>query len=555
MKVIVGYISETREPFASLLPIGCGYIHAALRASGHDSLLVNFSGMNEERRVATLCEHRPRILFLSQLTHNRHHTAALAAMAKRLEPGCIVVLGGPHASFTWQDILAHNLNVDAVVIGEGEQACRDIVTAVMHAKPIHLIPGVAARRDDSPDGGTAAPLFGDLDDLPLPARYADVSAGFDLRTQLEFIITSRGCPASCSFCSSPSFWGKTIRYRSPASVVEEIRYLRDAYGLIYFSIRDDTFTCDRGRVIEICRKLLEERIFIVWNCQSRVNAVDAEVLGWMRRAGCEAIQYGVESGSAKVLKQLTKSLSLKQVREAARLTKDAGIRLSIYLITGVPGEDDGDLQETLRLIAGIQPDDGQVSPLVYYPGTRLFKEAVENRAADPSMFDSFNESFPVRQDGFAQKAMRQILRQLDAQGSSWHPGRFRLLRDRYGYCHVGNIIEGEYSAEAGDIRKAESLFSEIIRSEPDNPWGWLSLGELYAGQGDLRGAISRFRRLAELVPNHLPAHLALGELFGEHGQWGQAEEAFGRALELDPANEEAVKGVRKTAAKTRKAKR
>ena len=84
-----------------------------------------------------------------------------------------------------------------------------------------------------------------------------------------------------------------------SSIVEEIRYIRDRYGLIYFSIRDDTFTSDRSRVLEFCRLLLREKLYILWNCQSRVNAVDEEMLCWMKRAGCECVQYGVESGSSK----------------------------------------------------------------------------------------------------------------------------------------------------------------------------------------------------------------------------------------------------------------
>ena len=185
-----------------------------------------------------------------------------------------------------------------------------------------------------------------MDSLPLPAASFENAIGVDVRRQLEFIITSRGCPASCSFCSSPRFWGKTLRFRSPRAIIDEIRYIRDKYGLIYFSIRDDTFTSDRKRVVEFCRLLLQEKIYILWNCQSRVNAVDEEILCWMKRAGCECVQFGVESGSKRVLMSLGKGITPEQVKRAALATRRVGIHFSIYLITGVPGETEEDLKET-----------------------------------------------------------------------------------------------------------------------------------------------------------------------------------------------------------------
>ena len=539
MKVIVGYVSETDEAFASFLPSGCCYIHAVLASSGHQSLLVNFSGMPVARRDALIRENRPRVLFLSLLTHNRHCTLRLAKAVKLIDPKCLVIVGGPHATFLWHDILDRNEAVDGVVLGEGERVCREIAAAVADGRGVGGLVGVVTRTNYKIRPPQAAPVCPNLDELPIPGKYAAASVGVDLRRQLEFIITSRGCGGSCSFCSSPSFWGRKIRYRSPASVVEEIRFLRDTYGMIYFSIRDDTFTCDRSRVVEICRRLLDERIFVIWNCQSRVNAVDAEVLQWMRRAGCEAIQFGVESGSSKVLASLAKGVSLDRVRAAARMTKESGIRLSVYLITGVPGEGESDLQETLSVISDIQADDGQVSPLVYYPGTKFFRDAVAKGEVEPQIFDGMEESFPVRRDSFVRKSMSRMLRRLHEVGTRHclNEKTIRSLRNRFGYCHIGNIGAGEFYRSIGDDGNAEAAFREIVKREPDNPWGWLSLAELHADQGKFVQAIADFRRLVDLVPNHAPAFAALGDLFLQIGQRDAANEAIARADELDPWGE------------------
>ena len=166
--------------------------------------------------------------------------------------------------------------------------------------------------------------------------------------------------------------------------MDEIKYIRDRYGLIYFSIRDDTFTADRERAIDFCRLLLAERVFVVWNCQSRVNYVDEELLGWLKRAGCECVQLGVETGSPRLLRELGKAIRPEQTIRAADAVRRVGLNLSIYLITGIPGETDLELQETLaaqiydRVRYRVETADAGrmlVAGRAYEPRSRLDAEA------------------------------------------------------------------------------------------------------------------------------------------------------------------------------------
>jgi radical SAM superfamily enzyme YgiQ (UPF0313 family) len=299
-------------------------------------------------------------------------------------------------------------------------------------------------------------------------------------------------------------------------MVDEIRAIRDTYGLIYFSIRDDTFTADRTRVMEFCRLLLEERLFILWNCQSRVSAVDEEMLLWMRRAGCDCIQYGVESGSLTVLAKLGKRITPEQILRAAAATRGVGIRLSIYLMTGIPGETEGELRETLKLLETIQADDGQVSPLAYYPGTRLFDEAVEQGKISSDLFErSPAEALYVRCDTFVKAATRRLLGKIEQIAAHRVSGARELaaVQQVTGYCPAGNVTAGERLLETGDLAGAEKQYREIVMQEPDNPWGWLLLGELWQECARYEEAQTAFRRLAELVPAHIPAWEALAELY------------------------------------------
>jgi radical SAM superfamily enzyme YgiQ (UPF0313 family) len=489
----------------------------------------------------------PDVLGVSQFTHNRFESLKLAATAKKVDPACFVVFGGPHATFRAREILAKNRAVDAVVLGEGEETFLDIVGSLAaRERPLESIRGIALRSGTDVLLTPPREPLANLDNLPLPAAYLDNAFAVDTQRQLEFIITSRGCPAACRFCSSPRFWGKTLRFRSPQSIAEEIKFIRDKYGLLYFSLRDDTFTADRERVMAFCKLLLREKIYILWNCQSRVNAVDAEMLMMMKRAGCECVQFGVESGSARVLKELGKNITTEQVESAALATRRAGINLSIYLITGVPGETDEDLKATLHLIEETKPGDGQISPLAYYPGTALFEKGVLSGSVRGDIFEtSRRPALFVRDDPFVASSTAALLAKLERVAKKYRftSEEFRTQKRVLGYCHATNVLAGDFYENDGRWRLAEAEYLEIVEREPANPWGWLLLGELYAEMEYIDKARSALKELLRLVPKHAPAFAKLGELYRLTADHDEAERLYMQALSLDPENTTAKKGM------------
>lgn len=510
MRILLAYKSPhtgLETSYTELLPVGLGYINARLRETGYRSRIANLSRMGWKQIEAMLRREKPAILGVSQFTHNRLESLRLTALAKGLDAACFVVMGGPHATHRAGEILAGEMSVDAVVIGEGEETFLDLSRCIAGERRDSLenIRGIAFR---SGKGIVVTPpreRIENLDLLPIPARYFDDAIGVDARRQLEFVITSRGCPSSCRFCASPRFWGKGVRFRSPRSMVDELRFIRDRFGLIYFSIRDDTFTFDRDRVLEFCRLLLREKIYILWNCQSRVNAVDEEMLLWMKRAGCECIQFGVESGSEKVLQELGKRITPAQVQNAAALARKAGLNLSVYLITGVMDETEEDLEATLSLIGEIRASDGQVSPLAYYPGTALFEKAAETGVVRKDLFESGTAgAFYVRDDTFVAKSTGALLSRLAkvARQSRYKAKDFRSQKEALGYCHATNVLAGEYYESEGKWRSAEAEYMEITGREPENPWGWLMLGDLYGTIGFPEKADCCYEKLVQLVPKH-----------------------------------------------------
>jgi radical SAM superfamily enzyme YgiQ (UPF0313 family) len=322
--------------------------------------------------------------------------------------------------------------------------------------------------------------------------------------------------------------------------------LKERYGLVYFSFRDDTFTADKRRVLEICRLMREQELHLAWNCQSRVNAVDEEMLVEMKLAGCECIQFGVESGSPAMLKALGKRILPADVERAAAAVRKVGINLSVYLITGIPGEGEDDLRQTLRLIEKIKPQDGQVSPLVYYPGTRLFDAAVRERAVPADLFERREgEGFLVRKDPFVERSRETMLKTLLRTGrkAAYRAEDFDRQRALLGYCFVTEMLAGEALEQDGDWLEALALYKGMQRKEPRNPWGYLLAGGAQARMGEFSAARDNYGKVLKLVPHHLPALLALGEIALEVGDAAAARKHFQQALRLDPSDATAREGL------------
>jgi len=510
MKIVLAYISgvpDRQDPYISLLPTGLCSLHACLREAGFDSVLANFSGWSDAEIRRQLSKLNPGIVGISQWTHNRHAALDLAGLVRNVNPECMVILGGAHATFRYAQILLNGPPVDCVVLGEGEATFLEIVRHCTEGRSWRDVSGIAYLSDGKIVGTPPrAPLI-QLDELPLSACYLEQSVGVDMLLQLEFILTSRGCPSACHFCSSPKFWQRKVRFRSPERIVEEMMLIRAKYGLIYYSLRDDTFTADRARTIEFCRLLIERRVHVLWNCQSRVNALDEELLVWMKRAGCECIQLGVESGSPRILSRLGKTITPEQVEHAAGLIRHVGINLSIYLITDIPDETEDDLRLTIELINRIRPDDGYVSPLAYFPGTRMFEEAVIAGHIDRNVFE-FDDQAAVYAVGKPGRNSRRILKLL-GRVAPRDALRFKQQKELLGYCYVTNVLTGEYYRQRGDHSLAECEFREITEREPDNPWGWYLLGDLFTEMGEKKMAKECYHTVCRIVPEHGPTRLAL----------------------------------------------
>jgi radical SAM superfamily enzyme YgiQ (UPF0313 family) len=387
-----------------------------------------------------------------------------------------------------------------------------VVERLAASDPWQTAPGLILRDRET----EAQPPIEDLDGLGFPAERFEADF-MDDPSQLSYVSTSRGCPATCNFCNTPEFWGTSIRYRSPGAVLQEMAFLRERHGLTYFSFRDDTFTAKKSRILALMDGIRESGLHPLWNCQSRVNLVDEERLVAMKRAGCEFIQFGVEHASERVLRLLDKGTNPAQARKALALARKVGLNLGIYLITGIPGEEWQDVEASAAFVRETRPHDVQVSPLAVYPGTALFTRYLAEGRIDRDFFRrSGDAEVFARVDAHTEKALRYLERSRLKAG--YTAVEFAEQKRWLGFCAVTNLLCGEAAEAAGRFAEAETEYLEIIRKEPRNPWGFLRRALLLDRTGRRSEARADLREVLALAPGN-PEATRLAR------QWGATRNA------------------------------
>jgi len=367
--LIYPYFLEKRLQMEDVqtVPIGLYYIGAVLKQNGFDVEILNWFDINlrPDEIEKTLREKKPAVIGFSIVHANRWGGIDIARIARRILPQVKIVFGGVGATFLWRHLLMHFREIDFAVLGEAEYTFLSLVQSIEKGscEGIELIKGIAFRKDGKIVKTEDAGVIKDLDQLPMPSEYF----------AFNHISSSRGCPSNCTFCGSPKFWGRRVRFHSPEYFVGMIEQLYRK-GITFFFVSDDTFTMRKDRVIRICRIIIENGLKINWFAIARVNHVDEEMLCWMRKAGCIQISYGVESGSEKIREVLNKDIKTEDVRNAFYLTTRYGILARAYFIYGCPGENSETIQETIDLICGIKPMSIIFYILDIFPGTALYEE-------------------------------------------------------------------------------------------------------------------------------------------------------------------------------------
>lgn len=295
---------------------------------------------------------------------------------KRLNPDIKTLLFGSHPTFMPEYCLKEDC-VDIIIRREPEFIIRDVINALDKKENWKHIKGIGYKEGSEMVLNEFYDFIENLDGLPIPDR-SFLPFGLDYfnpvvkRMPYTTMQTSRGCPARCNFCTVPTFFGQSIRYRSARKVVEEMRLLR-SLGYREIFIRDETFSAYKERNKEICNCLIEDGVDVTWICNARVNLIDEEDIILMKRAGCHMIKFGVESGNQGILNNIKKGTTLEQTRKAFDLCRRLKMDTHAHIMLGCPGETVETIRQTIRFVKEIDPTTVSFGIHTPYPGTELFE--------------------------------------------------------------------------------------------------------------------------------------------------------------------------------------
>jgi radical SAM superfamily enzyme YgiQ (UPF0313 family) len=380
------------------MPLGLAYLAAVLECAGHEVEVIDCpaQGLDHEKMGEELASFKPAIIGITSMTPTINSAILSAKVAKEACPDAMVVLGGPHATFMDEEILSQEKAVDVVVRGEGEQTLLELTQTAFNMKALHTVAGITFMDGDQIIRTPDRDYIRNLDELPHPAyRHFQLDKYRLFGRRILPVITSRGCPYQCTFCVTSRLFGRTFRARSPENVVNELEWLRNTYGPDAFTFYDDTITFDKKRILEICEKIISRKIDIPWDCQTRVDHVSKEILVQMRKAGCQQVLLGIESGSQKILDAIKKGTTVEQNEKAIRLAKEAGLFVAVSVIIGYPGETEETLNQTLNFIKRTKPDDVYLCVATPYPGTEL-RALIEEMGLNLSKeWESYDTTTPV----------------------------------------------------------------------------------------------------------------------------------------------------------------
>ncbi len=400
-------------------PIGLMYIAAVLEKEGYEVIIIDayLERLRQIELSKRIIEQDPDIVGITTDSCNFHESLRIAKLVKKSVSHAITVMGGPHATVRAKEVIQYP-EVDVVVFGEGEYTMLDIVRRVENGTSLKGCEGCFYKENSKIIFNPPRQRIENLDALPFPARhlldykkYPRTYTHGGIKKPVDTVSTSRGCPFNCSFCSNRVIWGKKYTTRSPKNVVDEIEYLVAEYGTKGIYFREDNFTLNNERVLEICEGLRKRKIEIEWECSSRVDLVNKNLLKEMYKAGCRAIWYGIESGFQKTLKKLNKGITVEQSREAVKITKEVGIKVGGSFMIGIPGETMEDIEKTLQLIKELKCTPTALTYFYAIPDSELYREVVQNSWIDSAYGDILFVKTPEFDKEYLQKIIKHKKRE------------------------------------------------------------------------------------------------------------------------------------------------
>jgi anaerobic magnesium-protoporphyrin IX monomethyl ester cyclase len=392
-------------------PLGLAYIASMLRQNHEvkiiDSNILNYTIKDVERELRSFY---PDIVGITSTTPSIYEAYRVAEAAKRVREDCTVVLGGPHVTFMSRRTMEECGYVDVVVKGEGEETTKELVEAIGRGIPLNRVKGITFRGENEMIDTDPRPFIKNIDDIPFPSRDLLPMSLYEFNgVRYTTMLTSRGCPFKCSFCSSSRLFGGYWRGRSPENVLEEMKIIYEEYNIRNIEFLDDTFTLNQERAEKICDGIIKQGWDISWGASSRVDTLSKKLAEKMKKAGCWIMFLGIESGSQKILDAIGKGITLEQVKKAVKILKDAGIQVLGSFIIGFPQDTKETIKETIKFAKSLNLDYAQFSILTPYPGTPIFDYAKKNNMLLTEDWSRYTVTEPIiRIEGLSEEDVKAL---------------------------------------------------------------------------------------------------------------------------------------------------
>lgn len=507
-------------------PYGLFALGAQAIRAGHQVKVLNLSAFAWKRVDEVIAKLDADLFGMSCWTANRRGVALAAKAIRAHHPAAHVLVGGPHATPLAKEMLAHCPAIDTVALGESELAFLELCERVAAGRPTAGIAGTAWRKDGRVVVGPSRAAIEDLDTLASPHDYFDT----------HIVMTSRGCPWACTFCGAETTWGRGFRGNSVPYVLDALERAVARAPVKMIQIKDDTFTTNKKRVLELCRGIRARNIRFFWSCDTRVDVLNEELLREMRLAGCERLSLGVESGAPKILAQIDKKITVDKIVESTELAKKYGIKVRYYMMLGNRGETAETFRQTLDFLDRARPHEYIFSCLSIYPGTRDFDDAEKAGWLDRAVyfsgdfqelktpFDASEEDTALMNAWFKDNSG---LRPMYREGVAEH----RAILERLGDYHAAHLDLAGSLYREGQLDEAERHVRRAM--ELGYPLPGLALNHLACiakARGDVVGMMDRFSEAAKVDPQHF---VLIKNVNAARGWFAQGGPAKGLPLSLD----------------------
>jgi len=359
---------------------GLAMISSVLKKHGHNVTLLDAAanGLNRNRIREYFRQLNPKILGITAMTHSLNQIIDLLRDAKKFNPDVITVLGGPHPTSEYKNLLDNFPEVDISAIGEGEYTMLEIVEKVQSKGTLECIKGIAFRSNGTIQVNPLREPIEDLDSLPLAdwdslpmQKYFD---RWTVKKNYALINASRGCAYSCTFCVH-NFIGKRFRRRSPEIIIEEIKLLYNKYDVRHIEFSDSTLNSDNEWLKEICKGFINLKKPIFWGCEFRPDKADLETLKLMKKSGCIHLCIGVESADNGMLKRMKKGETIEKIGTGIRMAQEVGLNPDLGFILGMPGETKETVMKTINFAREYPKSSVTFTFATPYSGSQLYEIA------------------------------------------------------------------------------------------------------------------------------------------------------------------------------------